>query len=275
MSLKIDSHQHFWEYDPDRYSWIDKSLKSLRRDFVPKDLNSLLEKHGFDGCIAVQADQSEAETEFLLKAASENSFVKGVVGWTDLKSPDLDKRLSVYTSNPLFKGLRHTVYDEKGEFMLDEKFQKGISRLQVFGLTYDILAFDYQLASATDLVGKFPEQPFVLDHMGKPKLSGRPEQEWVKNIKALGSCRNVHCKLSGFLNGNYDPKGEIYKAFLDVIFNAFGEDRLIFGSDWPVCLAAGSYADTVRVVENYLSDSSYASEKIFGKNATAFYDLQE
>lgn len=276
MSLKIDSHQHFWMYDPVRYSWINESMKSLRRDFFPDDLKPVLKRHGFDGCIAVQADQSEEETEMLLKLATEYKFIKGVVGWVDLTSPDVGESMKYFSENPLFKGVRHIIFDERGKFMLDPAFLKGIARLQEYNLTYDILAFDYQLPGAIGLVKKFSEQPFVLDHMGKPKTSEVPSSEWIRNVEILASCGNVYCKVSGLVTEaeNFQWEKEKISPFLDVVCNSFGEDRLMFGSDWPVCLSAATYEEVVKVVEeNFSLASKQNVEKIFGANAARFYRI--
>lgn len=275
--LRIDSHQHFWKYDPVRYSWLEGPLEDLQKDFLPEDLEPLLKKYNFDGSIAVQADQSEKETEFLLHLSQQNHFVKGVVGWIDLTQPNARGRLQHYAKNSLFKGVRHIVYDQKGEFMEDPAFQNGISHLKEFDLTYDILCFDYQLQGAVKLVNEFPEQKFVLDHMGKPQISEGVSLEWAKNIKALAAQPNVYCKLSGLLTemNDFRWKVEDFEPFLDVVLNAFGKDRLMYGSDWPVCLAAAHYNQTVEIIHSYFNHDFSALEKMFGKTAARFYNVQE
>lgn len=274
--LNIDSHQHFWKFDPVRYSWISDSMKSIRRDFMPEDLEPHLRENNFNGCIAVQADQSEAETEFLLNLAENNSFIKGIVGWVDLNSPEAGKRLMHYARNPLLKGLRHTVYDENGEYLQDPGFEAGIAQLKDFNLTYDILVFDYQLNGAINLAKKFPDQPFVLDHMAKPQISEGVNSKWKENMKILSSCRNVWCKISGLVTEteNFQWTSKEFVPFLDVAYQTFGEDRLMFGSDWPVSLSAASYSETGSIVQEYFS--AYSEEiqnKIFGRNAAEFYNL--
>lgn len=275
MSLKIDSHQHFWKYDPIRYGWIDESMKEIRRDFSPEDLEPYLIQNDFDGCIAVQADQSEMETDYLLELAGKYDFIKAVVGWVDLSLPDVDEKLNFYSCNPYLKGLRYVVFDEKGEFMIDPAFQEGIAKLPKFGLTYDILSFDYQLPGAIELVRKFPEQPFVLNHIAKPNVSKEPSDQWVRDINSLASSGNVYCKLSGMVTEaeNFKWQEDDFYPFLNVVFKAFGPERLMFGSDWPVCLVAASYSDTVRIIGNYLSASSSVVSDIFGGNASRFYNL--
>ncbi|NJY63546.1 amidohydrolase family protein [Salinimicrobium sp. CDJ15-81-2] len=275
--MRIDSHQHFWKYDPQRYSWITDEMAEIRKDFTPEDLRPILKENGFSGCIAVQADQSEAETEKLLKLAEQHSFIKGVVGWVDLTAPDVEERLKNFSDHPFFRGIRHTVWDEKGEFMTTPEFQRGIGLLTNLGLSYDILAFDYQLGSAVELVQAFPRQKFVLDHMGKPNISGKPDKEWVNNMHQLGEFGNVWCKISGLVTETKDfswKKTDFY-PFLEVVYEAFGTDRLMFGSDWPVCLSAANYKEVVGVVEEFFSSASKEDkEKIFGTNASEFYNLK-
>ena len=248
--MKIDSHQHFWRYNAEKYSWIPDDMAVIRKDFTPTDLYSELQKSGFDGSVAVQAIQSEEETLKLLEYASCEEFIKGVVGWVDLSSAEVEKRLEVFSKASIIKGFRHTEWDKKGEFLLSPAFQNGIAALKQFDFTFDILVFDYQLPAAVELVKKFPDQPFVLDHMAKPKISGGLSEEWVKNIKELGSHQNVYCKISGLVTETkkFQWKQDDFLPFLDTVVNAFGTDRLMFGSDWPVCLAAASYEEVVEII---------------------------
>jgi len=277
ISSLIDSHQHFWKYNSETYSWIPDEMEVIRRDFTPKDLQPLLIKNGFSGCVVVQADQSEAETEFLLTLAKEHNFIKGVVGWVDLSAPNVEERLKKFSQNPFLKGVRHTVWDEKGEFMTAPDLQRGIGLLANMGLTYDILGFDYQLGSAVELVQTFIRQKFVLDHMGKPKIEGKPGNEWEQNIRKLGECGNVWCKISGLVTEtpDFSWKASDFFPFLEVITEAFSPDRLMFGSDWPVCLSAASYEEVVGIVEEFFRNySKEDKEKIFGRNAAEFYNLK-
>lgn len=271
--MKLDSHQHFWQYDEQRYSWVPEGIS---KDFSPEDLEPLLTQHDLDGCIAVQAEQSEEETVKLLELANTYTYIKGVVGWVDLKAENVEERLELYSRDPAFKGVRHTVWDEKGEFMTVPEFQRGITALGKFDLTYDILVFDYQLRSAVELVKAFPEQPFVLDHMGKPKISEGISEEWRRNIQELGTSKNVYCKISGLVTEaeNYNWERSDFSPFLKEVTAAFGTDRLMFGSDWPVCLSAASYREVVGLVSDYFHSFSEAEKKkIFGLNAAGFYNL--
>lgn len=251
-------------------------MEVIKKDFTPEDMEPLLAENGFSGCVSVQADQSETETEDLLKMAERNDFIKGVVGWVDLNAPDVEERLKHFSKNPFLKGIRHTVWDKKGEFMTAPEFQRGVGLLANLGLSYDILAFDYQLESAVELVQSFIRQKFVLDHIGKPKIKGKPDKAWVENIKKLGACGNVWCKISGLVTEtpDFSWKSSDFSPYLDVVTEAFGTDRLLFGSDWPVCLSAASYRDAVGIVEKFFSSFSKEDKvKIFGKNASEFYNL--
>lgn len=274
--MRIDSHQHFWKFDPIRDAWIDASMEKIARDFLPEDLKPLLDQSKIDGCVAVQADQSETETDFLLDLAGRYDFVKGVVGWVDLRSPQLSERLEHYCNNSFFKGVRHIVQAEKDGFMLQESFLKGIQQLKDFNLTFDILIFPHQLEEAVALVKKNPEQAFVLDHIAKPYIKDKKIDQWAKHINQLAVHQNVYCKLSGLLteaDWNHWQE-EDFTAYLTVIMEAFGTDRLMYGSDWPVCLLAGSYPHVVRIVENFISSlSTVDQKKIMGQNAHHFYNL--
>ncbi len=276
--MKIDSHQHFWNYDPAKYSWINDAMHKIKKDFLPSDLAPVLQKNSIDGTVAVEAFHSEKETEFLIDLASEFSFIKGVVGWVDLYSENVGSRLEMFSKNPIFKGVRHTVYDEKGEFLTETLFQKGIAALEELGLTYDLLIFEHQLPGAIELVKKFPKQRFVLDHMAKPRISpDGPSEEWTSNIRTLAENENFYCKISGLVTETLDFRWEKedFVPFLKVVVEAFGEDRLMFGSDWPVCLSAAEYEDTLAIVNNYFSAVGEETlEKVFGANAARFYNLK-
>jgi L-fuconolactonase len=275
--MVIDSHQHFWKYDPVRYSWIDDSMKILRQDFLPSDLGPILKNNGVDGCVAVQADQSERETEFLLELANENEFIKGVVGWVDLRAEGVSKRLAHYSQNEKLKGVRHIVQEEPDpEFMLRKDFQNGVSRLAEFGLTYDILVYPNQLAAAVLLSRAFPEQKFVLDHIAKPRISEGLDNQWVNNIKELALNPNVSCKISGMVTEttNFKWQQEDFYPFIDVVLDAFGWRRLMYGSDWPVCLLGGNYKEVLTIVKDYISKLPENERAgIMGLNAIEFYSL--
>ena len=272
----IDSHQHFWNYDPIKDAWIDASMKVIRRDFLPKDLKPLLDKNGIDGCIAVQADQSENETDFLLSCALKNKFIKGVVGWLDLTSENLESRLDYYIKNPFFKGLRHIVQAEKNDYLLRDDVQNGISKLANYNLTYDILVFPSQLNAAIALVKKFPNQQFILDHIAKPRITKSMDELWKSNIIELSKNQNVSCKLSGLVTetNNYVFNDNDFKPYIDLIFETFGSKRILFGSDWPVCLLAANYKKVYDLIFDYLDNHSIETKaQIFGLNAIKIYNL--
>ena len=274
--MKIDAHQHFWKYDPVKHSWIDDSIKLLQRDFLPPDLGPLLAASQIESCIAVQADQSEAENDFLLQLAREHEIVKGVVGWVDLTDERLAERLEVYAGLPYFKGVRHIAQSEADDFLLRSDVQRGIGMLASFDLCYDILIYAHQLPAAIQLARQFPEQAFVLDHLAKPRFSEGLEGPWRTDIRALAECPNVSCKLSGMVTetDKHQWQAVDFRAFTDIVLDAFGTDRLLYGSDWPVCLLAASYAEQLGVVEGAISDLSDSEQaKIMGQNTIDFYNL--
>lgn len=274
--MKIDAHQHFWQFDPIRDAWIDDSMQVIRGDFLPEDLNPLLAANGMDGCVAVQADQSEKETDFLLKLAAQNDFIKGVVGWVDILAADLTERLAHYSKNPFFRGIRHIAQGEEDDFLKRLAVIKGIGQLAQFGLTYDILVYAHQLPAAIELVRSLPNQAFVLDHIAKPKISEGLDKEWVSNIKTLATFPNVYCKVSGIVTetNNYQWKATDFKPFLDVIVANFGTNRMMYGSDWPVCLLAANYETQLAIVRTYMATfSAHEKAKIMGENTMEFYNL--
>ena len=275
--MNIDSHQHFWKYNPVRDAWINDDMRLIQRDFLPADLEPILRENHIDGCISVQADQSEEETFFLLNQAENNSFIKGVVGWVDLCSPHVEERLSFFSQFKKLKGFRHIVQAEPDDaFMLRPEFLNGIDKLIKFGFTYDILIYPRQLQSAIDLVKRFSNQPFVVDHLAKPFIKEGRLDNWEKSIRTLAGFQNVYCKISGMVTEAdwNDWKPQDFKPYLDAVFEAFGTGRLMYGSDWPVCLVASSYKNQLEIIENYLvSFSETERAHVMGGNAQRFYNL--
>ncbi len=273
----IDSHQHFWNYDPVRHEWINDEMAILKRDFLPPDLLKIYEAAGVDGCVAVQADQSEAETNFLLQLAEENAFIKGVVGWVDLRAPNLAERLLHFSEFPKLKGFRHVVQSEPDpNFMLREDFQSGIAQLHAHNYTYDILIFPNQLPAAIETVRNFPDQRFVVDHIAKPYIKAGKIKEWAAHMETIASFPNVMCKVSGMVTeadwGNW--KKADFVPYLEVVSKSFSAERLMFGSDWPVCLLGGAYPSIKNILESYLQDFSEEDQAaIWAGNATHFYQL--
>jgi len=277
--MKIDSHQHFWKYNPVKDAWITEEMKVIQNDFLPTDLKPLLIENQVDGCVAVQADQSEKETRFLLDLAKDNDFIKGIVGWVDLCAENIDERLEYFYKYKKLKGFRHIIQAEADlDFMLSERFLNGISKLEKYKFTYDILIFPKHLENAAKLVERFPNQNFVIDHLAKPDFKNKEFSEWEKGIKTIAKYPNVMCKVSGLVTeadwNNWTATDFMY--CLDVVTEAFGIDRLMFGSDWPVSLLAASYADSCDIAEQYFSKFSKGDQdKFWSKNAINFYQLHE
>lgn len=274
---KIDAHQHFWKFDPVRDTWITDEMKVIQKDFLPHDLQPLLQQNNFDGCVAVQADQSEEQNKFLLELAEKNDFIKGVVGWIDLKADDLENKLDEYKQFKILKGFRHVLQGELDrKYMLDDKFKRGISLLQKYNFTYDILIYTDQLKYTKAFVEAFPRQKFVIDHLAKPNIKDKQIDEWRDDISALAEYENVYCKISGMVTeadwNNRNQKD--FTPYLETVVNTFGTDRIMFGSDWPVCLVAASYKNVVEIAANFISSFSLAEQaKFFGLNAIEFYNL--
>jgi L-fuconolactonase len=276
--MHIDSHQHFWRYQAKRDSWITDEMSVLKQDFLPADLIPELRANGIDGCVAVQTDQSEQETMFLLNLAAECSEIKGVVGWVDLCAPDLPARLQYFSQFEKLRGFRHIIQAEPDDrYMLRPDFLAGIQLLQGFNFAYDILIYPRQLSAAIDLVEKFPQQRFVIDHIAKPSIRIGETSPWAQHITTIAGNPNVYCKLSGLVTEAdwRNWRTTDFRPYLDVVFDAFGTDRLMFGSDWPVCRLAGSYQSVKELLVDYVHDLPIPEqEKVFGLTATNFYGLK-
>ncbi len=272
--MLLDAHQHFWRYDPVEYPWIPPQ-SALARDWLPGDLEAVQQPLGLNGSIAVQARQSVAESDWLLGLADADESVKGVVGWVDLQADNLEEDLARLTRHPKFVGVRHVVQDETDDrFLLKPAFLRGVSRLNDFGLTYDILIYPQQLPAAIEFVQQLPEQPFVLDHIAKPFIRGEMISPWDEQIRQLAAFPNVMCKLSGMVteadHANWKP--EDFRPYFDVVVDAFTPQRLMWGSDWPVCRLAGSYEQVYRLVEGLTAGwSATDREALFGGNCARFY----
>jgi len=276
-SMHIDAHQHFWIYEPKEYAWIDESMTALRRNFLPSDLENDLAESGFHGCIAVQARQTLEETRWLLELSAKSPFILGVVGWVDLQSPDVRSELEKFAHNPRFVGVRHIVQSEPDDrFLLRPDFLRGISVLQDFDLTYDILIYPRHLAVAAEFVARFERQRFVLDHLAKPPIKSGDLGQWKAGIRRLASYANVFCKLSGLVTEAdwRNWKEEDLRPSLDAAFEYFGPTRLMIGSDWPVCRLAASYLRTTGAVKDYLSRCpANVQAGVLGGNAQRFWKI--
>jgi L-fuconolactonase len=281
---RIDAHQHFWKYDPPEFSWVTDNMAVLRRDYLPDELARELAENGMDASIAVQSSQSEKGTSFLLNLAVMHSKIAGVVGWVDLRAPNVRERLREYSRYEKLRGFRHIVQAEPDDrFLLREDFLRGLACLKEFHFTYDILIYPQQLPAAIELVKRMPEQPFVVDHIAKPLIKAREIDSWARQMRELAAGPNVFCKVSGLVTeadwSHWRP--DDFKPYLDVVFEAFGPDRLMFGSDWPVCLIAGTYSQVKQLIEDYLAQritSEGEKQKIalaiFGETAARFYGIK-
>jgi L-fuconolactonase len=248
----------------------------IKKDFLPKDLKPILKESNIDGSVLVQATQTYSETGFLLKMAEESDFVKGVVGWIDLRADDISDQLDECQKFKKLKGFRHILQSEDPGFMLQPTFLRGISALKEFDFTYDILIYPKHLPAALKLVEKCPDQFFVIDHLAKPFIKDRSITEWQNGIAELASHDNVYCKISGMVteadwkNWKYDD----FTPYMDIILNYFGIKRIMYGSDWPMCLVAASYDDVMQIVRDYFVSFSASEQQLFfGENAKSFYQL--
>jgi L-fuconolactonase len=275
--MRIDAHQHFWNYDAAQFPWITPEMKVLQRNWLPQDLGPSLRAADIDGTIAVQARASAEETRFLVKMTMRYPWIRGLVGWVDLCAEGVEGDLAHLAADKRFKGVRHPLQDEPDGFLARTDFRHGIGALAAHGLAYDLLVKPPQLPAATELVTRFPAQTFVLDHLGKPDIKGGGLEPWKTYLAELARRPNVCCKLSGLVtearwNG---WKREDFKPYLDAAYEAFGPERVLFGSDWPVALlSAKDYGAVHGIVELWARPlGAPAREKLFGANAARVYKL--
>lgn len=272
----IDTHVHFWNYNKVKDAWITDDMKLLQRDFLPEHFQTELKENKVDGIVAVQADQSEQETSFLFELAKKNPEIKGIVAWVDLQNENIEKRLLYYSQSHIIKGFRHIVQAEPEGFLKHKKFLHGIKLLKNFNFTYDILIYEKQLNEAIDFVNQFPEQKFIIDHCAKPAIKNKSISNWKKGMQEISQNKNVYCKLSGLTTEadwvNWKEKD--FNPYFDCVFEYFGTDRLLFGSDWPVVLVSGTYAKWKNLLEKYMHNfSAEEKAKVFRENAIEFYNL--
>lgn len=274
---KIDAHHHLWAYDPVDYDWIDGSMSQLQHDFLLAELVATTEAAGVVGTIVVQARQHEKENEFLLKLANKSSLIKGVIGWLDLCSPQLSESVKQYIDEPKLKGFRHVLQGEDNAFMLKPDFINGIQYIGKLGYCYEILVFHHQLSCVRQLLKQLSPMKLVIDHIAKPDLIQHTSTQWFDDIAAIAKHHpHVYCKLSGMITEaswlQWQPK-DIY-PYIDHIIECFGGKRVMFGSDWPVCLVAGQYQEVVNLLEDRIEMTyPHLRNAIFNENATAFYQL--
>jgi L-fuconolactonase len=276
--VRIDSHQHFWRYDADQYAWIDDSMRALRRDFMPGDAAREMARAGFDAGVAVQVRQTLEETNWLLSLAGAHPTIAGVVGWVDLQADDVRAQLERFADRPKLVGIRHIVQSEADDrFLMRPAFRRGMAALGEFGLAYDILIYHHQLPVAAEFVAQFDDQPFVLDHLAKPPIRSGEIDQWARDLHRLSRFPNVMAKLSGLVTEAHRNTWtlENIRPYLDLAFNCFGSDRLMIGSDWPVCTVAADYTATMGLVTEYVSRLSRDErEAVLGGNAQRFWKLK-
>ena len=275
--MVIDAHHHFWNYSDKEYGWISDEMKVLRRDCGPDDLRREIAAAGVDGVVSVQARQTVDETRWLLELAAANDFIRGVVGWVPLVSPDVGRDLERFAAQRKFKAVRHVLQDEPDDdYALRGDFNRGVGELKRFNLRYDILIFERHLPQAIKLVDRHPEQVFVLDHVAKPRIRAGEIGAWRENMKEIARRGNVYCKVSGMVT-EADWKGWTpaqLRPYFDAALDAFGPRRLMFGSDWPVCLLACDYGRWVKTVREFAAGLSKAEQaRLFGGTAIEAYGL--
>jgi L-fuconolactonase len=281
---RIDAHQHFWKYDPPEFSWVTDQMAALRRDFLPEEFARELSANAMDASIAVQSSQSDKGTTFLLNLAVMHKTIAGVVGWVDLRAANVRDRLREYSRYKKLRGFRHIVQSEPDDrFLLQDDFMRGLACLKEFNFTYDILIYPKQLPAAVELAKRMPEQPFVVDHAAKPLIRSKEIDDWAKQMRELAAAPNVNCKLSGLITeadwNRWQP--EDFTPYFEVLFNAFGPERLMFGSDWPVCLVAGTYSSVKQLIAAYIAqrfgadaEKRSVEQAIFGETAARFYGIE-
>jgi len=275
----IDTHHHLWKFNPDEYGWMDESMGVLKQDYLPSDLEVELVKAGVSGTVVVQARQSIEETRWLLELAEHHPFIKGVVGWFDLQSEKIGEQLDQYASHPKLVGARHVIHDEPDDdFMFRPAFLRGLELLKNYNLSYDLLLFPKHLKGATELVGLFPDQTFILDHISKPPISSGILQPWKDDLETLASRSNVWCKISGMVTeaDHNRWRYEEFVPYLDTVLSAFGRERIMLGSDWPVCRLAGEYKEIMEIPLRFIEDLKEDDKiRIYRQNAIECYQLED
>ncbi len=276
--MKIDAHQHYWQFDPQRDSWIDETMVVLQRNFLPSHIHDEMKQHGFTGSVAVQAAESDEETEWLLNLAAQYNWIQKVVGWVDLTADNIDATLERYKSNKRLAGFRQILQSKPAEYLADSRFRRGIAALCKHNYTYDVLIFPQHMPQTLMLVRDFPNQMFVIDHMAKPSIRNGEIEVWEKYLRQIARCENVYCKVSGLVTeadwNAWQPSQLL--PYIEVALEAFSPDRLMFGSDWPVATLAGSFGQVVDVAQSSLEHLSPGERQmIMGGTASRFYGIYE
>ena len=273
----VDSHQHFWQVGRFDYPWMTSDLGVLYRDYLPEDFAPVLRANGVEETVLVQASNSVTESRWLLQLADENSFIAGVVGWVDLRSAEVEVQLDDLSAHPKFKGVRHLVESEpQDDWLVQPAVLSGLQRVQTYGLSYDLLVHTRHLQYVPVIAESCPELPLVIDHLAKPPIAKHEIIEWSQAMKPLASYKNIHCKLSGLVTeANWNSwQTDDLRPYVEYALELFGADRLLFGSDYPVCLLAASYDRVLQAFQEILGGlSDTEREKIFSANAAKFYRL--
>lgn len=277
-AVRIDAHLHFWRYNASEYGWIDDSMAALRRDFLPEDAAEEMRAAGIDACVVVQTRQTLEETRWLLALARQHPFIAGVVGWVDLRAADLEAHLEALTTHPKLVGIRHIVQAEPDDFLLGDAFRRGVARLARHGLAYDILVYARQLRAAIDFAGALPDQRLVLDHLGKPDIRTGAFDGWRRDLDRLAALPNVCAKLSGLVteaDWRYWTVEDLHR-YINAALDSFGPERLMIGSDWPVCTVAAEYRDVLDVVRTAIAGRPQAErDAMLGGTAQRFWNLSD
>jgi L-fuconolactonase len=277
IGMKIDAHQHFWKYNPEQHSWINPSMRAIRHDFQPTDITNILAQNNIDGTVLVQVDQTLAENDMMLALAEKHDFIKAIVAWVNFADPKLEHQLEQYKQKNIIKGYRHILQAENtADFLKNEAFLNGISLLEKYNFTYDVLIYHHQLTDALSFVKRFPNQKFVLDHIAKPDIANAQLKTWAAQLKEIGKQQNLYCKLSGMVTQNHwNLWNEAdFDPYMQTALEAFGSERLMFGSDWPVCMLAAAYSQVHDIVHNFCSTLSNSEQSnIWGKTAQKFYNI--
>lgn len=274
-SVTIDSHVHFWQYNFAEYAWIDETMAALRRDFMPEDALGVMQPAGIDACVVVQVRQTLDETRWMLELADEHPFIAGVVGWVDLRSDDLDAQIHS-VAHPKLVGVRHIVQAEPDDFLFDDRFRRGVERLSRYGLAYDILVYARQMPAAIEFASRLPGIRLVLDHLGKPDIKRNGFDSWRRDLDRLAAIPNVCAKLSGLVteaDWNQWAIEDLHR-YVKAAIDAFGPERLMFGSDWPVCTLAAQYGRIVEIVRTAIDERPQSEQdSILGGTARQFWRL--
>jgi len=276
-TMRIDSHQHFWKYDPLKHGWMNDKMGILKENYLPSDLEPHLKNCDLDGCLAIQASQTEDENAFLLDLANQHDFIYGVIGWVDFQAKEVGEKLSYYKEFTKLKGFRHVIHDEPDiDFMHRKAFLSGLLQLNSFNYTYDLLIFPKHIPNTIELVKLIPNQLFVIDHIAKPNIKKGEIDTWKKQLGKVASFENVYCKISGMVTEAdwFSWRKEDFTKYLDAVVEAFGTNRIMYGSDWPVCTLAVNYESQFSIIDDYFSAfSKIDQEKFLGGNAANFYKL--